>query len=44
MLVSGFDLLLQKNVQLIREKIFLSLDYDSFKQCLKVSEAWNEVF
>ena len=34
----GFDLLLQRNVQHIWEKIFLSLDYASFKNCLEVSE------
>ena len=34
----GFDLLLQRNVQHVWEKIFLSLDYASFKNCLEVSE------
>ena len=43
-LVNGFDLLLKRNIQHIWEKIFLSLDYASFKNCLKVSKAWNEVF
>ena len=43
-LFSGFDLLLETYVPHIWEKIFLSLDYDSFKNCLKVSKAWNDVF
>ena len=25
------------------ERIFLSLDYESFKSCLKVSKAWNDM-
>ena len=41
--VRGFDLLLKRNVQHIWEKIFLSLDYATFKNCLKVSKEWNEV-
>ena len=39
----GFDLLLRMNVQHIWEKIFLSLNYESFKNCFKVSQAWNRV-
>ena len=41
---SGFDLLLRRNVQHIWEKIFLSLDYESFKKCLTVCQAWNGIF
>ena len=41
---SGFDLLLRRNVQHIWEKIFLSLDYDSFKNCLAVCRAWSNIF
>ena len=43
-LVSVFDLLLKRNVQHIWEEIFLSLEYDSFKNCLSVSKAWSEIF
>ena len=39
---SGFDLLLRLNVQHVWEKIFLSLDYDSFKKCFTVCQAWND--
>ena len=42
--VTGFNLLLKRNVQHIWEQIFLSLDYQSLRNCLKVSRAWNEVF
>ena len=41
---SGFDFLLRRNVQHIWEKIFLSLDYESFKKCLAVCQAWNDIF
>lgn len=40
----GFHLLLKRNVLHIWEQIFLSLDYESLRNCLKVSKAWNEVF
>ena len=40
---SGFDLLLKRNVPHIWEKIFLSLDYASFRNCLRVSHEWNNV-
>ena len=43
-LIGGFDLLLRTNVQHIWEQIFLSLDYVSFRNCMKVSPEWNEVF
>ena len=38
---SGFDVLLTKNVPHILEKIFLCLDYKSFKSCKKVSTSWK---
>ena len=41
--ISGFDLLLRRNVNHIWEKIFLSLDYESFKKCLSVSKGWNNI-
>ena len=37
----AFDTLLTKNLPHIFEKIFLSLDYNSFKACLGVSKAWK---
>ena len=37
-----FDSLFTKNVPHILEKIFLSLDYESFKNCLEVSKACKE--
>ena len=40
----AFDLLLRSNIVHIWEKIFLSLDYESYQNCLKVSQAWNQVF
>ena len=40
---TGFDKLLNKNVPHILEKIFLSLDYDSFMKCHKVCNAWSEL-
>ena len=38
-----FDILFTKNVPHILEKIFLSLDYRSFKACHKVDNRWSEV-
>ena len=38
-----FDQLFAKNVPHIMENIFLSLDFESFKKCLRVSSAWNEL-
>ena len=38
---SSFDVLLNKNVPHVLEKIFLSLDYASFKSCLQVSQGPN---
>ena len=42
-LASSFNVLLMKNVPHIIEKIFLSLDYASFKNCLKVCNGWEEM-
>ena len=39
----AFDTLFTKNVDHILEKIFLSLDYKSFKTCLQVSTKWKEL-
>ena len=39
----AFDTLFAKSVPKILEKIFFSLDYASFKNCLEVSRAWNEL-
>ena len=38
--VCSFDKLLSKNVLHIFEKIFLSLDYNSFKACQRVNTSW----
>lgn len=38
-----FDTLFTRNVPHIIEKIFFSLDYESYKACLEVSNAWNEL-
>ena len=40
---SDFDILLTKSVPHILETIFLSLDYKSFKTCMEVTKAWNEL-
>ena len=39
----AFDKLFSRNVPDILEKIFFSLDYESYKNCLKVSDTWNEL-
>ena len=39
----AFDKLFKKSVPHILEKIFLSLDYESFKTCVEVSNFWNEL-
>ena len=39
----AFDLLFTRNVLHIQEKIFFSLDYNSFKTCLEVNNTWNEL-
>ena len=41
--MGAFDILLTKNVPHIVEKIFFSLDYESYKTCLGVSQTWNEL-
>ena len=38
-----FDRLFERSVPHIFEKIFFSLNYDSFKKCREVSKAWNEL-
>ena len=38
-----FDRLFTKSVLHIHEKIFFSLDYESFKKCLEVSKSWNDL-
>ena len=40
---SAFDMLFTRNVPHIHAKIFLSMDYDSFKSCLMVSKTWNQL-
>ena len=37
----AFNILFTKNVLHILEKIFLSLDYESFKTCQRASNSWN---
>ena len=39
----AFDLLLRSNVIHIWEKIFLSLDYQSYKSCQQVCMSWSQV-
>ena len=39
----GFDKLLDNNVPLIHEKIILFLDYETFKKCGDVCEAWRDL-
>ena len=40
---SAFDKLFKRNVPHIVEMIFLSLDFESFLRCLKVSKEWNKL-
>ena len=40
---NGFDKLFTKTRPHILEMICLSLDFESFKKCLKVSRAWSGV-
>ena len=40
---SPFDKLFAKSVPHIHEKIFLSLDYESFKNCLEVNFIWHKL-
>ena len=37
----AFNQLMTKNVPHILEKVFLSSDYQSFKNCLKVNNEWR---
>ena len=39
----AFDMLLTKNVPHILEKIFFRLDYESFKNCIEVSNTWKKL-
>ena len=39
----SFDILFSKNLPHVLEKIFISLDYKSYKKCLKVNNEWNRV-
>ena len=39
----AFEKLFAKNVPHILEKIFLSLDYESYKNCCEVNHTWNEL-
>ena len=39
----NFDTLFSKNLPHILEKIFFSLDYESYKNCLEVSNEWKGV-
>ena len=39
----AFDTLFTKSVPHILEKIFLSLDYETFKKCREVSNTWNKL-
>ena len=39
----AFDIVFTRNVPHIPEKIFLNLDYESYKTCLSVSKAWNKL-
>ena len=41
--LKGFEKLLAKNVPHILEGIFFSLDYPSFRTCLRVSKTWYEL-
>ena len=39
----GFEALFSKNVPHLLEKIFFSLDYESYKRCLEVSNVWHDL-
>jgi len=39
----GFDSLFSKNVPHILEKIFFSVDYQSYKNCFEVNKAWHDL-
>ena len=42
-MASHFNSLFTKSVPHILEKIFFALDYKSFKECLEVSNSWNNL-
>ena len=39
----AFDKLFEKSVPHVLEKIFFSLDYESFKNCMDVNKMWHEL-
>ena len=39
----AFEMLLSKSVPHVLEKIFFSLDYDSFKNCHQVCNGWKDL-
>ena len=41
--MTPFDKLFTKNVPHILEKIFFSMDHESFETCLNVSKSWNRL-
>ena len=41
--ICPFNMLFTRNVPHLHEKIFLSLDYELYKICLKVSKNWHEL-
>ena len=41
---SAFDTFFTRNVPHILENIFFSLDYKSFKTCMRVNTAWRTLF
>ena len=41
--LAAFDTLLSRNVPHILENIFFSMDYNSFKTCMKVNKTWREL-
>ena len=43
MCVSELDKLFRRNVPHILEKIFLSVDYNTFKKCQEVSKDWKNL-
>ena len=40
---SNIDILFKKYVPHILEKIFFSLDYESYKRCIKVNSTWKNL-
>ena len=42
--LGSFETVFNKSVPHILEKIFFSLDYDSFMECKEVCKAWNDLF